>query len=280
MRIITIILSLLFLSSNNIYSQMQLVYTSSAIPVSKGSGWINFDKDGEGWQKRLYTIDSTKFEIMGAGYSSTVEYSYTFNQNEIAAGIQIYSLGADINGSGRTDFYILSYANFVQPYRQTFKIFDIATGEIIFQKNDPLFYFSYPVLTDINNNGFLECIVTKINYPFFNQYFYEIYSISTTGANPAPEKLSFQLNQNYPNPFNPSTKISFTLETPQPYSLNIYDVKGELIRSISNFEGRSGNIEIEWDGTNNNGAFQPTGVYFYELRAGEVREAKKMLLLK
>ena len=94
----------------------------------------------------------------------------------------------------------------------------------------------------------------------------------------------FNLSQNYPNPFNPSTKIKFTI--PQSpliggggrgglVTLKVYDVLGNELTTLVNQEKPAGEYEVEFNSIN-----LPSGVYFYQLKAGSLVETKKMILMK
>jgi hypothetical protein len=85
---------------------------------------------------------------------------------------------------------------------------------------------------------------------------------------------SFALNQNYPNPFNPTTTIEFALPTTSNYTLAIYNVQGQVVKT---FEGSSeaGYVKVDW-----NASSVASGVYFYKLTAGSYTATKKMVLLK
>ncbi len=85
---------------------------------------------------------------------------------------------------------------------------------------------------------------------------------------------NFSLSQNYPNPFNPTTKIEFALPTASNYTLTIYNVQGQVVKS---FVGSSdaGYQSVEWNAGSN-----ASGVYFYKLTAGTYSATKKMVLLK
>ncbi|MDO9578396.1 MAG: T9SS type A sorting domain-containing protein [Candidatus Cloacimonadales bacterium] len=89
---------------------------------------------------------------------------------------------------------------------------------------------------------------------------------------------------NYPNPFNPSTTISFNLtaKDAQDAKLEIYNVKGQKIKTFSNLQiTNSPNHQITWDGTDQTSKSVSSGVYFYRLKVdGKVVAAKKMLLLR
>ena len=113
------------------------------------------------------------------------------------------------------------------------------------------------------------------------------------------------LNQNYPNPFNPSTTIKYSI----PFSvisnersdvrnlndskispsgrndnaivrLKIYDILGREVSTLVNQKQKPGNYEVTWDGLSASGGQVPSGVYFYQLTAGNFVETKKMILLR
>jgi len=86
---------------------------------------------------------------------------------------------------------------------------------------------------------------------------------------------SYNLHQNYPNPFNPSTKIRFQIIEPGFTSLKVYDVLGNEVAELVNEELSAGEYEFEF-----NAVGLTSGIYFYQLKAGNYSEAKKMLLLR
>lgn len=274
------LLPLVLLFSFSLFPQFQLQWTSPGFSYSKLSGWMDFEKQGDKWLKRLYTIDSVRFDVMQSGYSGTPEYSYNFTAPEILAGAQLYSLQEDLNGNGFVDAYILAYNGVSSNYRQSFKIIDIATGAIIFEKNDPNFYYSYPSLADINNDGFQELILVKYSYPLFANFFYEVYSTGVTSNKDQTVEYGFSLKQNYPNPFNPETVIEFDLKEASSVNLEIFDVNGEKVKTLVNGDLPAGKQTIRWDGSNGIGNRVPTGVYFYNLNSGGKSFTKKMIVLK
>ncbi len=85
----------------------------------------------------------------------------------------------------------------------------------------------------------------------------------------------YRLLQNYPNPFNPVTSIPFTIPKPEFVSLTIYDLLGKEIEILVSRQMNPGNYSVNWSGNNS-----PSGVYYYQLRAGEYRETKKLTLVK
>jgi len=97
----------------------------------------------------------------------------------------------------------------------------------------------------------------------------------------APRADAFVLNQNVPNPFNPSTEISFMVPgAGANVALRIYDVNGELVRTLIDGYEPSGERTVTWSGRNDQGRPVPSGTYFYRLTAPTISEMKKMVLLK
>jgi hypothetical protein len=86
---------------------------------------------------------------------------------------------------------------------------------------------------------------------------------------------TFLLNQNFPNPFNPSTKINYSVPHTIFLTLKIFDILGREVAILINEEKHAGRYELEFDGAN-----LPSGVYFYQLQAGDFVETKKMVLLR
>jgi hypothetical protein len=93
---------------------------------------------------------------------------------------------------------------------------------------------------------------------------------------------AYGLQQNYPNPFNPSTEISFTLRQGGPVELSVYNLKGQLLRTLIAGETMSGNQQhsVVWDGKDQFGNEVTSGIYLYKLRTLEKVYSKKMLLVK
>ena len=101
--------------------------------------------------------------------------------------------------------------------------------------------------------------------------------------NPAAEEIlpeEFALEQNYPNPFNPSTTIAYQLPTAENVSLIIYDVSGRQVRELLNENREAGSYTVQWDGRNQAGQTVATGLYIYQIRAGQFNQTHKMLFMK
>jgi bacillopeptidase F (M6 metalloprotease family) len=96
----------------------------------------------------------------------------------------------------------------------------------------------------------------------------------------APDKLV--LGPNYPNPFNPVTRIQVGIPTGYTgqVELRVYNVQGQLVKTV--FEGTkpAGFYTFEWDGTSNHGTTVSSGIYFARFQAGQTVLTRKMVLLK
>lgn len=88
------------------------------------------------------------------------------------------------------------------------------------------------------------------------------------------------LHQNYPNPFNPSTEIRFDIPTARDVKLRIYNQLGQTVRTLVDRRMKAGTYSFEWDGANQAGHGVASGVYFYNLEAGDFRDLRKMTLVK
>ena len=90
----------------------------------------------------------------------------------------------------------------------------------------------------------------------------------------------FSLHQNYPNPFNPETTIKYQLPEKSFITLKIYNIHGQEIKTLINDEKPAGYHSINWDATNNYGIKVSSGIYIYQLNAGNFTQTKKMILLR
>ncbi len=109
---------------------------------------------------------------------------------------------------------------------------------------------------------------------------------STTTAAPGwePQGHAFAgLRQNRPNPFRPAggaTRISFSLQNGAEARLEVFDIAGRLVRTLAAGDHGSGEHEVVWNGRDERGHDVSSGVYFYRLRSGEQKLARRMLLIR
>ena len=86
---------------------------------------------------------------------------------------------------------------------------------------------------------------------------------------------------NYPNPFNPTTKIHFTTKEISNVRIDVYNIKGQLVKSLVNEQQDAGDHSVIWNGDDEVGNSVGSGVYLYKLRVnGKFKTTRKCLLLK
>ncbi len=103
-------------------------------------------------------------------------------------------------------------------------------------------------------------------------------SVFDGGHSHIPQELT--LFANYPNPFNPETTISYLLPAAAEVELSIYNLLGQEIVRLVDFEQSADKHAVRWDGRNKSGLSVSSGVYFYKLVTGGRALARKMLMIK
>jgi hypothetical protein len=121
-------------------------------------------------------------------------------------------------------------------------------------------------------------------------YVYGVKAIYTTGSsetiNTDPIALTSSediivveyvtaLKGNYPNPFNPETVISYSLSEETNVSIDIYNVKGQKVKTLVNDIGPAGNYTVTWNGKDDEGQIVGSGIYFSKMRSGRYTSTKK-----
>ncbi|NQV19233.1 MAG: T9SS type A sorting domain-containing protein [Armatimonadetes bacterium] len=104
--------------------------------------------------------------------------------------------------------------------------------------------------------------------------------VEMTATDISSVPLVTELKGNYPNPFNPETVIRFSIKNGGNVKLEIYNTKGQHVRTLVNEYLEPNFYSIIWNGTDNNNKPVSSGIYFYKLKAGELEEIKKMILMK
>ncbi len=84
----------------------------------------------------------------------------------------------------------------------------------------------------------------------------------------------------YPNPFNPTTTISYSLEFNSPVEVNIYNIKGQLVKSFDLGMQAQGFHKVVWNGESDSGNSLPSGIYFSKMKTQNKVDIKKIMLLK
>ena len=91
---------------------------------------------------------------------------------------------------------------------------------------------------------------------------------------------AFLLYQNHPNPFNPETHIGYDIAENVAVSLKIYNVLGQVVRTLVDEPQMMGRYTVLWDGKDQSGVPVSSGVYIYQIEAGSFKDAKRLMMLK
>ena len=138
--------------------------------------------------------------------------------------------------------------------------------------------------TTISNNGTWDLNKVKVIVFVQNKSTKEVLqsesiSFSEFGVTSVEDEKvlsnNFNLAQNYPNPFNPTTTINYTLPSNQYVTLSIFDVLGNEVDLLVYGTKPAGNHNIIFDASN-----LSNGVYYYQIKAGDLIQTKKMILIK
>lgn len=138
-------------------------------------------------------------------------------------------------------------------------------------------------------NGHVACVIDKKIYVIGGSYMkngtptflnslevFDAGSVTGIFAEVSDDQLNnFHLNQNYPNPFNPTTNFEFRIPNFGFVCLKIFDLLGREVATVVNEEKPEGTYDVTW---NANGL--SSGVYFYQLKAGDFVQTKKLVLMK
>src|SRR5690606_28128216 len=109
----------------------------------------------------------------------------------------------------------------------------------------------------------------------------EIIPLGPTGVDYEPAvTVGYLLEQNYPNPFNPLTKIRWHSSEGNWHTLKVYDVLGNEVATLADEYKPAGTYEIIFSVGQDSSPDISSGIYFYQLRAGNYTETKKMVLMR
>ncbi len=89
-----------------------------------------------------------------------------------------------------------------------------------------------------------------------------------------------KLLSNYPNPFNPVTNIAYSINETGNVTINVYNLKGQLVKSLVNEVIETGDHIVTWNGRDNSNKSVASGVYFYKMQSSNYTATKKMILMK
>ncbi len=136
---------------------------------------------------------------------------------------------------------------------------------------------------DVPSAGWYCLVVWKAftsDLPLAGTYYLNIGAGLTDVPDGSPPPAATRIAGIHPNPFNPQTAIAYDLAAAQAVKLEVYDLQGTRVRTLVAADMPAGRHEAVWDGRDETGRQLASGVYMARLAAGEIREMRKMVLLK
>jgi len=122
-----------------------------------------------------------------------------------------------------------------------------------------------------------------------NTYYYKLSDVDYNGSMNFHGPISviiealpteYQLEQNFPNPFNPETSISFDLKEAGKVSLKIYNLQGQLVRTLVDENKPAGRFSVKWNGMGENGSTVASGIYMYILDVNNFKQSQKLIFMR
>jgi len=223
--------------------------TLAPLPITFGSEWITAERDTTGFfpQFANISIDTTFNTVDGFG---TVRLPI--------GDFECLRLRQDVKVINQTIVNGMVFSTNVETYIQynwvNGDIFELARAQSQNGETNPNF-------TDAQGFGRLD-------------------ALTPVSVEDQPGMITgFELFQNYPNPFNPETLIKYRLDKNSQVMLEIFNLRGQRVRTLVDGLQPTGSHEVSWDGRDFSGARLSSGMYVYRLRAGALTQTRKMLLL-
>ncbi len=165
------------------------------------------------------------------------------------------------------------------------------------QNNDEAMIVNSSIIAAANTATGSEYSFTDIDVDFDETYYYWLESVSLDNnvklygpvsitierdkEDDTPDaEYSDMISAIYPNPFNPETNIDFSIKSTGNVTLEVYNLKGQVVKTLINSEVEAGEHSITWHGDTDSGANAATGVYFIKLQTNEYQQTKKVMMIK
>ena len=235
----------------------------------------------QGWQNSSW-VNLEKYSYTYDGNNNLTEYFYQYwnDYDSTWQNLEKYLYTYDANNTLIEELYQMGEGFVWGNFLKTFYTYDVNNNQIealVYRWDgfDWVIYYKGSYSYDGNNNLIEELWQSWDGSDWVN-FYKAIHSYIPTDVKEFTGEFNdYSLSNNFPNPFNPATKIEFRIADFGFVSLKIYDVLGNEIAILVNEEKPVGSYEVEFDASS-----FPSGIYFYQLRAGEFIQSKKMSLIK
>ena len=152
-------------------------------------------------------------------------------------------------------------------------------ANLVWRVNQTIMPFCYTQAVAIDSNKIYG--ISCCHQTYGGPRTFWLTELSTTVANDDPVTPAIPDLSCYPNPFRGSTNVKFTQIDNSPTTIAIYNIKGQLVRTL--IDGQKlplGEQTVAWDGKTNAGQIVATGIYYYKILSGRFSSTKKIVFLK
>jgi len=123
-------------------------------------------------------------------------------------------------------------------------------------------------------------VVDSLGVSVISEWIKSLDPVSTPAQNPSiPKRLNPSIRAT-PNPFNLSTTIQYTLAFPSPVDISVFDLQGNLIRTLFEGDRNAGLFSIDWNGKDNKADDVKSGTYVIRAAVGEIENFRKVILVR
>ena len=255
--------------------------------LSNGNILISWDDLQNPFVSEISPDDSTVYEVRYDNYAHQYRaYKFPWKTDLFSTDYDSLDFGVVTTGdSASIDVKLYNQNN------------DIVTINEIFNRDSSFFVYEYiPKIIPSHDSIELTIVFKPVEEGVFSdkinfrsasdtlliaqQVFVEgrTYPVSVEEEIEVVDKYS--LSQNYPNPFNPSTNIKFQISKMSYVSLKVFDLLGNEIATLVNEQLSAGKYDIKFDLSASTNFKLTSGIYFYQMKAGNFIQTKKMLLIK
>lgn len=180
----------------------------------------------------------------------------------------------DITGNDDSTWnYIASASDFIEdpnwtvPDPEQAEDFKLSDYSVLFQRG-----VNVGLSRDYEGNPVL-------NPPSIGAYEYESNGVEVHDRDALPKR--YNLYQNYPNPFTSLTNIKYSIRKPGSVELNVYNIVGQLVKTLVNESQKAGNYSVTWNSRDDKSRVLSSGIYFVKLKVeDEFLQTKKILFLR
>ncbi len=176
-------------------------------------------------------------------------------------GLERFNVLVSTGSTNIDDFTVISGDNYIQA--------PISWNNYEFNLNDYANQTIRLAIQCVSNDAFIFMV--------------DNFRVTNTNGTDNSNDVNFVVTEllgNYPNPFNPETSISYNLRKAGQVTLDIFNLKGQKVRSLVNEHQEKGQHKVVWNGKDQNNSNVASGVYFYKMSSGSYSSTKKMILMK